>query len=123
MTQPFTVLVVDDDPVVRETAVHLFQSLGFEVLDTYNGPDALRLIQNHPRISLLFTDVRMPRMDGVSLAEAAQDIRPGLKVVFTSGYVDSKALPPGTPFVPKPWSADDLASAVDPLLQMRGSTR
>ncbi len=112
MTKPPTVLVVDDDPVVRETAVHLFRDLGFEVLDAYNGSDALRLIQNNPRIALLFTDVRMPRMDGLTLAEAAQEIRPDLKVVFTSGYVDSKALPENTAFVPKPWRIDEIAAAV-----------
>ncbi len=112
MTKPPTVLVVDDDPVVRETAVHLFRDLGFEVLDAYNGSDALRLIQNNPRIALLFTDVRMPRMDGLTLAEAAQEVRPDLKVVFTSGYVDSKALPPDTAFVPKPWRIDEIAAAV-----------
>ena len=112
MTKPLTVLVVDDDPVVRETAVHLFRDLGFEVLDAYNGSDALRLIQSNAHIRLLFTDVRMPRMDGLTLAEAAQEIRPDLKVVFTSGYVDSKALPPDTAFVPKPWRIDEIAAAV-----------
>ena len=112
MTKPLTVLVVDDDPIVRETAVHLFRDLGFEVLDAYNGSDALRLIQNNPRIALLFTDVRMPRMDGLTLAEAAQEIRPDLKVVFTSGHVDSKTLPPDTAFLPKPWRIDEIAAAV-----------
>ena len=113
MTQPLTALVVDDDPVVRETAVQLFRGLGFEVLDTYNGPDALRLIRTTPRIGLLFTDVRMPRMDGLALARAAQDIRPDIKVVFTSGYVDGRSLPADTGFVPKPWTEEALASAVE----------
>jgi len=92
--------------------VHLFQSLGLEVLDTYNGPDALRLIRHTPRISLLFTDVRMPRMDGLTLAEAAQAIRPDLKVVFTLGYVDGKALPRDAPFVPKPWRVEEIAAVI-----------
>ena len=113
MTQaPFAVLVVDDDPVVRETAVHLFRDLGFEVLDAYHGEEALRLIRTHPRIGLLFADVRMPRMDGLALAEAAHTIRPDLKVVFTSGYVDSRSLPADAAFVPKPWGVDDIAEAV-----------
>ncbi len=109
---PFAVLVVDDDPIVRETAVHLFRDLGFEVLDAYNGEDALRLIREHPRIGLLFADVRMPRMDGLTLAEAAHKIHPDLKVVFTSGYVDGRSLPADAPFVPKPWGVDDIAAAI-----------
>ncbi len=112
-TPPFAVLVVDDDPVVRETAVHLFRDLGFEVLDTYHGEEALRLIRAHPRIGLLFADVRMPRMDGLALAEAAQRIRPDLKVVFTSGYVDGRSLPADAAFVPKPWGVDDIAEAIE----------
>lgn len=107
-----TVLVVDDDPVVRETAVHLFRDLGFEVLDTYNGRDALRLIRAHSGIRLLFTDVRMPGMDGRTLAEAAHEIRADLKVVFTSGYVDGKSLPPDVAFVPKPWGVDAIAAVI-----------
>ncbi len=122
-TTPLTVLVVDDDPVVRETAVHLFRDLGFEVLDTYNGEDALRLIHTHPRIGLLFADVRMPRMDGLTLAERAHKIRPDLKVVFTSGYVDGRHLPSDAAFVPKPWGVDDIAGAVQMAQGADPSTR
>ncbi len=112
MKAPFAVLVVDDEPIVRETAVHLFRDLGLEVFDAYNGEDALRLLQAHPRIGLLFADVRMPRMDGLGLAEAARQIRPELKVVFTSGYVDAMSLPADAPFVPKPWRVDEVAAAI-----------
>jgi CheY-like chemotaxis protein len=59
--------------------VNLFRDLGFEVLDAYNGDDALRLIRTHPGIGLLFADVRMPRMDGLTLAEAAHTIAPTSK--------------------------------------------
>ena len=111
-TAPLTVLVVDDDPILRDTAVHLFRDLGFEVLDAYNGADALRLIRQTPRIRVLFTDVRMPGMDGLTLAEAAQTIQPALKVVFTSGYVDGSTLPTDVPFVAKPWRVDQIAAAL-----------
>src|SRR5215207_9263247 len=84
------VLVVDDDPMVRANAVHLFRDLGFSVYDAYNGAEALRLIGLHAEIGLLFLDVRMPGMGGLELARAAQRVRPELKVVFTSGYVDSR---------------------------------
>jgi CheY-like chemotaxis protein len=79
-----TVLVVDDNPMARSTAVHLFEDLGFKVLDAYNGRAALRLIEAHPEIQLLFVDVRMPGMNGLELAEAAQKAWPHLKIVFTS---------------------------------------
>jgi CheY-like chemotaxis protein len=107
-----TVLVVDDSPVARATAVDLFEDLGFKVLDAYNGATALRLIEAHPEIALLFVDVRMPGMSGPELAEAAQNLRPRLKIVFTSGYVDGRYLPPNAPFVPKTWRVDEVADAV-----------
>jgi CheY-like chemotaxis protein len=106
------VLVVEDNPMVRANAVHLFEDLGFSVFDTYNGPEALRLIRAHPDIGLLFLDVRMPGMSGPELAAAAQRVRPGLKIVFTSGYVDEGALPGHAPFVPKPWRVDQMTDAI-----------
>ena len=108
----FAVLVVDDNPMVRANAVHLFQDLGFSVLDAYNGAEALRLIRAHAEIGLLFLDVRMPGMSGPELAAAAQRIRPALKIVFTSGYVDGRALPEKVPFVPKPWRVDQVSDAI-----------
>ena len=108
----FAVLVVEDNPMVRANAVHLFQDLGFPVLDAYNGSEALRLIRTRPEIGLLFIDVRMPGMSGPELAKAALRLRPGLKVVFTSGYVDERALPEEVPFVPKPWRVDQVSEAI-----------
>ena len=113
MLSPFsTVLVVDDNPMARATAVHLFQDFGFEVLDAYSGAAAMRLIEAHPGIGLLFVDVRMPGMSGLELAEAAQKARPHLKIVFTSGYVDRRDVPAYAPFVPKPWRVDAVAAAI-----------
>ena len=107
-----TVLVVDDNPLARATAVHLFEDLGFKVVDAYNGATALQLIGAHPEIGLLFVDVRMPGMSGPELAEAARRARPQLKIVFTSGYVGRKDVPPDVPFVPKPWRVDAVAEAI-----------
>jgi CheY-like chemotaxis protein len=108
----FSVLVVEDDPMVRANAVHLFQDLGFSVFDAYNGAEALRLVRGHEEIGLLFLDVRMPGMSGPELAAAAQRIRPELKIVFTSGYVDQRSLPDEIPFVPKPWRVDQVTAAI-----------
>jgi CheY-like chemotaxis protein len=108
----FAVLVVEDNPMVRANAVHLFEDLGFRVFDAYNGAEALRLIRLHAEIGLLFLDVRMPGMNGPEVAKAAQRVRPGLKIVFTSGYVDQQALPDQVPFVPKPWRVDQVSQAI-----------
>jgi CheY-like chemotaxis protein len=106
------VLVVDDDPVLRANAVHLFQDLGFSVFDAYSGHEGLRLIGAHPEIGLLFVDVRMPGMSGIDLADAAKRVRPTINVVFTSGFVDSDMLPSGALFVPKPWRVDQIVDAI-----------
>jgi CheY-like chemotaxis protein len=106
------VLVVDDVPQVRATAVRIMEDLGCEVFDTYNGHHALTLLQAHPEIEVLFTDVRMPGMSGTELAKAAQRLRPDLRIVLTSGYVGPKDVPAHIPFVPKPWRADDIAGAI-----------
>jgi CheY-like chemotaxis protein len=108
----FAVLVVEDNPMVRANAVHLFQDLGFPVFDAYNGVEALRLVKAHPEIGLLFIDVRMPGMSGPELADAAQRVRPRLRIVFTSGYVDERAVPGEVPFVPKPWRVDQVSEAI-----------
>src|SRR3712207_4827909 len=93
MAADLAVLVVEDDPLVRASPVSLFAELGFVVFDAYNGRDALRLLSHRPEIGLLFADVRMPSMAGPELVEAARRLRPDLKVVLTSGYVDTRALP------------------------------
>jgi CheY-like chemotaxis protein len=107
-----TVLVVEDVPQVRATAVSILQQIGCEVLDTYNGFEALRLLKARPEIDVLFADVRMPGMDGPELIEEARRFRPELKVILTSGYVGREDVPKDIPFVPKPWRPHDLANVV-----------
>ena len=74
------VLVVEDLPQARATAVNILEDLGCAVFDAYNGPQALKLLQAHPEIEVLFADVRMPGMSGPELAEAAQRLRPDLRI-------------------------------------------
>ncbi|MGH1571946.1 response regulator [Methylobacterium sp. P31] len=109
------VLVVEDRPPVRHSAVEIMEKLGCEVFAAYSGPAALEVLQAHPKIRILFTDVHMPSMDGLELAEAAQRLRPDLKVVLTSGYVGLEALPNDMAFVPKPWRVEDIAAALASL--------
>src|SRR4051794_28855757 len=106
------VLVVEDMPQTRATAVGIMEALGGTVFDAYNGHQALKLLQAHPEIEVLFADVRMPGMTGTELAEAAQRLRPDLRIVLTSGYVGQKDVPTDITFVPKPWRVDAIAEAV-----------
>ena len=107
------VLVVEDVPQIRATAVQLFEELGCEVFDAYNGQSALKILDAHPEIQVLFADVRMPGMNGPELAHVARRLRTDLRIVLTSGYVSRDAVPNGIPFVPKPWRTGDLADVVD----------
>jgi CheY-like chemotaxis protein len=117
MAKP-VVLVVEDNPMSRATAVEIFEDLGFAVFDAYNGHHALALLEARPEISLLFIDVRMPGMSGPELAEVVRRRRSEIKVVLTSGYVGEADVPEGFPFVPKPWRMDQVARAVG----LRGSS-
>ena len=80
------VLVVEDEEHVRSFTTELLRELGYGVLEAPDGQSALRLIERRPEIDLLFTDMCLPGMGGAQLARAARRIRPGLKVLYTSGY-------------------------------------
>src|SRR5216683_1045428 len=90
MTEPEkTILVVDDDREVREVAMTVLGAAGYRVIEAVSGDDAHRFLVAHPdlRIDVLFTDVVMPgRLDGIDLAHAARLLRPGLQVLFASGF-------------------------------------
>lgn len=110
-----TILLVEDEPVTREAMVRLLEAADCRVFDTYNGEDALQLLQAHPEITLLLSDVRMPGMTGIELAHEARKRCPGLKIVLTSGYEFDR--PGGFRFLQKPWRAPelkDLLAAPDP---------
>ncbi len=113
------VLIVDDDPRVRATAVDLLKRMGCKVLDTYSGHKALDVLEAHPEIEVLFADVRMPGMSGPELADEALRLRPDLSVVLTSGYVGKEQVPKDIPFVPKPWRMESLAVVVECRCQPR----
>ena len=105
------VLVVDDDRDLLELAAEVITRLGYYVITARDGFEALDLLRKNRHIRILFSDIRMPGMDGEELAEAARQIRPGLRVILTSG-----ARRPRQPvdFVPKPYRAADLIGALPP---------
>ena len=108
------VLVVEDVPQARATAVSIMEDLGCEVFDAYNGHQALKLLQAHPEIELLFADVRMPGMSGTELAEAAQRLRRSQDRAHLR-LRRPHDVPADIPFVPKPWRVDALAEVVTNL--------
>ena len=82
-----TVLIVEDQPEVLDTAAQLFRSIGYVVLTATNGVDALAILKRRTDINILFTDVVMPKgMSGIQLARSARELRPDLKVIVASGY-------------------------------------
>jgi CheY-like chemotaxis protein len=111
MAKP-SVLVVEDNPMSRATAIAMFETLGFTVFDAYDGHHALALLEARPEIGLLFIDVRMPGMSGPELAKVVRKRRPDIKLLLTSGYVGPEGVPSDLPFVPKPWRVDQVARAV-----------
>jgi CheY-like chemotaxis protein len=104
------VLVVDDDPDVRETIVGLLEPEGFTVIDAANGRQALEVLEHDRTVQILFTDVMMPGISGITLAKKALEMRPELRVVLTSAYMreDDERLP----YVKKPFRGEDLLRAL-----------
>ncbi|HEX3973601.1 MAG TPA: ATP-binding protein [Stellaceae bacterium] len=113
--QSETVLIVEDDPEVRDYSVEIVSELGYRVLSAEDGATALRLLDLHPEVKLLFTDVGLPHgMSGRRLADEARRRRPNLKVLFTTGYarnaiVHQGRLDPGVELVTKPFTYTALA--------------
>jgi PAS domain S-box-containing protein len=119
-----TVLVAEDDPFVRAYAVNCLSSLGYQVVAAANGEDALVKLTESVPVDLLFTDVVMPGIDGWELADRARRLRPGLKVLLTSGYaletLESRGrLHPGTAVLNKPYRKVVLAKRVRDTLDQR----
>jgi CheY-like chemotaxis protein/two-component sensor histidine kinase len=110
-----TILIVEDDPMVLSSVTAQFHALGYKILSATNAAQALALVDTGAKFDLLFTDVVMPgQMNGGDLAEAVLKRRPGLKVIFTSGYTQNAVvhhgrLLPGVLLLTKPYRKHDLA--------------
>jgi PAS domain S-box-containing protein len=115
------VLVVEDEALVRQLAVNMLQSLGYRTLEADTAAAALQVLEATPSVAALFTDVVLPGGEsGVDLARAAQRRRPGLKVLFTSGYVGHHlaafSRQKGAGWLGKPYRKSQLASKLHALL-------
>jgi two-component system cell cycle sensor histidine kinase/response regulator CckA len=117
-----TVLFVEDEDSLREFGITVLEGSGYAVLSAWNGEDALQVIANRlDEIDVLVTDVVMPQMGGRKLAETLQSRRPGLKVLFLSGYTDDAVVRHGVlqanvNFLQKPFSPQALSRKVREIL-------
>ncbi len=116
------ILVVDDNQGVLGIVVDQLTSLGYRVIATSNGAEALELLRRDEEVDLLFTDVVMPgELAGRALAAKAVEMRPGLKVLFASGYFEGTLVGEGqletdVQFLPKPYRRQDLARKIEEVL-------
>lgn len=113
------VLVVDDEPLVREIAVDILSDLGVIPYEAEDADEALFMLAAHPAIAVLFTDIKMPGgMDGVQLARRVNEIRPDVGIIITSGMrmMSSLPMPEDGIFLPKPYRAEQLTQAIEQKL-------
>lgn len=118
-----TVLVVDDEPTVRMLVAEVLTDLGYTALEAVDGPAGLKILNSDLRVDLLITDVGLPGgMNGRQVADAARGVRPGLKVLFITGYAENAVLShghldPGMHVLTKPFAMDVLASRIRDLMK------
>src|SRR5581483_10472258 len=110
-----TVLLVEDEPMVRNVAERALTRHGYSVITADNGEDALEILSKGEKIDLLISDVVMPGMDGPTMVREARQSRPELKILFMSGYAEEQLRKSidieNVNFLPKPFSVTELAEA------------
>ena len=113
------VMVVDDEPMVRQFVRSVLSSSGYQVLDAESPAQALRVLEANPDLDLVVTDVVMPGGNGWELADAIRTRKPDLPVLFISGYEppDSRIVPEAS-FLQKPFRIQDLLERVRTMLEL-----
>jgi len=116
------VLLVEDELAVRTVVAEVLSDLGYRVLEADNSQSGLRIVETRARIDLLLTDVGLPGgMNGRQLADAAREQRPGLKVLFLTGYAENAAvgngrMEQGMEVMTKPFDLDNLVAKVERMI-------
>ena len=111
-----TVLVVDDEPIIRMNAVDMLYDAGFEPIEAANAAEALEMLGEHPEVTVLFTDINMPgEMDGLDLARNVNALRPDVHLIFTSVKVRPGVgeLPKSGRFLEKPYQERTFIALVE----------
>jgi CheY-like chemotaxis protein len=122
LTGTETILVVEDDDTVRSTVVGMLGDMGYRVLEAANGASALTALESGEAVDLVFTDVIMPgSVSSRVLADRAKELRPGIKILFTSGYTENTIvhngrLDPGVQLISKPYGREQLAHKIRQVL-------
>jgi CheY-like chemotaxis protein len=116
-----TVLVVEDEPVVRGVILEMLGEQGYRTLEAVDGPSGLRILRTGERVDLLITDVGLPGMNGRQLADQARETRPKLKILFITGYAESVAmadgfLQPGMEMITKPFDLEHLSQRIRAMI-------
>ncbi|WP_277762037.1 response regulator [Pseudomonas sp. A34-9] len=116
-TPSSTILVVEDDDIVRMLIVDVLEELEYTVLEADHGESALKELKDKTkRIDLMMTDMGLPGMDGRELATEARKLRPALPILFASGYAESIEVPADMHCIGKPFSIDQLRDKVKSIL-------
>jgi len=114
---PPTILVVEDDTIVRMLIVDVLEELDYKVLEAEDGEAALEIVRRTEQpIDLMMTDYGLPGMDGRELARNVHELRPQLPILFASGYAESIEVPEGMHVIGKPFSIDQLRDKVNGIL-------
>lgn len=117
-----TVLIVDDEATIRHLVDEVLDEVGYTVIGAADGAAGLKVLQSGAHIDLLITDVGLPNgMNGRQVADAGRSLRPGLKVLFITGYAENAAvgnghLEPGMELLTKPFTLDALTSKVNEMM-------
>ena len=114
-----TVLIVDDELLIRMSAVDMFRAADFSTLEASNADEAIVLLETRPEICLVFTDIQMPgSMDGLKLVSAIRKRWPPVQLIVTSGryHADDLTLPPDVAFISKPYDWAGVRSRIPQLL-------
>jgi PAS domain S-box-containing protein len=117
-----TVLVVEDEPLVRLLITDVLEELGYKALEANDGPGGLRILQSPQRIDLLITDIGLPGLNGRQIADAARVTRPDLKVLFMTGYAENAVaskgiLASGMQIITKPFAMDAFTQRIRELME------
>jgi PAS domain S-box-containing protein len=118
-----TVLIVDDEPTIRMLVTDILEDLGYAAIEAGDSATGLKILQSDVRIDLLVTDVGLPGgMNGRQMADAARAHRPGLKVLFITGYAENaflgnESLPPGMAVLAKPFAMDNMAARIRSMIE------